>query len=86
LPSCSDSTSCGQASNQDRPRAGAKGQLAYYRYNRTSGPTAEVGVIIKVAQNQLVTLRFLAPNSPGKLDKNFSQAVEHIFSSLTITE
>ena len=65
--------------------AGAKGHLAYYHYKPTSGPTAEVGVVIKVSKNQIVTLRFLAPNAARKLDENFQSAVEAIFSSLKVT-
>ncbi|MEY2562260.1 MAG: hypothetical protein QOH88_453 [Verrucomicrobiota bacterium] len=62
--------------------AGAKGKLAYYRYNSNSGPVEEVGVIVEVAKNQLVTLRFLTPK---KLDEKFHHAVDAIFSSLKIS-
>lgn len=61
--------------------AGAKGKLVYYRYDDKGGPTAEIDVFIKTPK-QVVTLKFIAPNSPTKLDSNFSRAVEQIYSSL----
>ena len=65
-------------------KAGAKGTLVYLRYDDDT--TAEIAVYIQVKPDQLVTLRFVAPNAPAKLDPNFQRAVEHIFSSLKITE
>ena len=64
-------------------KAGAKGKLAYFRYNGKSGPVAEVAVIIE-AKKQMTTLRFLAPSASKKLDENFSRAVEDIYTSLKL--
>ncbi len=66
--------------------AGAKGKMAYYHYKPASGATAEVGVVIKVAPNQLVTLRFLAPNTTKKLSKAFIDGTATISASLKISK
>ena len=67
-------------------KAGAKGTLAFYRYNGKGGAVTELAVLIEVAKNQIVTLRFLVPKGPTKLDPAFQSAVEAIFTSLKVND
>lgn len=67
--------------------AGAKGTVVLYRHTGKTGPQSELGLcaVIKAADNQIVTLRFAASNTP-KLEDSLLNAVQAIYKSLKITK